>query len=102
MSPAVTNRAIFPADIDWKTRTSENFSVLYAKGQDDLAIKTLKAAERAHRLLTPIFPDAPDHTWVVLGQFQDVTNGYALTWPYPHMVIFAAPAGIVVGAFFLG
>ncbi|MEZ4749242.1 MAG: hypothetical protein R3B54_01055 [Bdellovibrionota bacterium] len=81
----------FPSDVDWQVRKSAHFSVLYPKGQDRLAGRTLQAAERAHTILTPIFPDGPDHTWIVLGDWQDATNGYSLDLPFPHIVIYAVP-----------
>ncbi|MCB0418322.1 MAG: hypothetical protein KDD39_11775 [Bdellovibrionales bacterium] len=81
----------FPSDVDWQVRKSAHFSALYPKGQDRLATRTLQAAERAHRILVPIFPEGPDHTWIVLGDWQDATNGYSLDLPFPHIVIYAVP-----------
>ena len=81
----------FPSDIDWVTRRSENFTALYRRGQDSLAVRSLKAAERAHQLLSPIFPKGPENTWMVIADWTDSTNGYSLNIPWPHFVIFAAP-----------
>jgi hypothetical protein len=81
----------FPSDVDWVTRDSDHFFALYRKGQERLAIRSLMAAERAYRLLTPIFPPGPEKTWLVLADFQDSTNGYSLDLPYPHIVIFVSP-----------
>ncbi len=90
----------FPSDVDWVTRESAHFTALYRRGQDPLALRSLALAERAHKLLTPIFPEGPEKTWMVLADFSDSTNGYALNVPYPHMVIFAAPpegTGLLAG-----
>ena len=81
----------FPSNIDWTTRTSPHFHVLYRKGEDTLSIRALKAAERAYSLLTPILTEAPKKTWIVLADFHDDLNGYGLAFPYPHMVIFTSP-----------
>lgn len=81
----------FPSDVDWVMRSSPHFSVIYRRGENAFAKRALVAAERAHELLTPMFPESPDHTWIVLADFQDSTNGYSLDLPYPHIVIFAAP-----------
>ncbi len=90
----------FPSNVDWVTRESPHFTALYRRGQDPLAVRALKHAERAYQVLTPIFPKGPERTWMVLADFQDSTNGYALDVPYPHMVIFAAPpepSGLLAG-----
>lgn len=81
----------FPADIDWKTRKSEHFQIIYRNGQSEFAARVLNSAERAYRILRPTFPDAPESTWIVLADFQDSLNGYSLDLPYPHMVLFASP-----------
>ena len=81
----------FPSDVPWVTKNSEHFEIMYRKGQGAFAERTLRAAERAHQLLTPIFPQHPKKTWIVLADFQDSLNGYALNFPYSHIVIFAAP-----------
>lgn len=88
---AVPSYLTFPPDIDWATQKSEHFQIIFRRGEERFGERTLLAAERAWRTLTPIFPDTPKKTWIVLGDFQDSTNGYALTFPYPHIVIFAAP-----------
>lgn len=81
----------FPSDINWQTQHSEHFQIIFRKGEDRFAERALLAAEKAYRILTPIFPDVPSKTYIVLADFQDSTNGYALTFPYPHIVLFAAP-----------
>jgi len=81
----------FPSDISWKSMESPHFHIIYREGQKEFATKTLRAAERAHTLLRPIFPDAPPVTSIVLADFNDSLNGYSLGFPYSHFVIFAAP-----------
>ncbi len=81
----------FPSDIDWVTRSSPHFQVLYRRDHDALAERSLQAAERAYQLLTPIFPEAPPLTWIVLADFSDELNGYALDILLPHMVIYVSP-----------
>jgi hypothetical protein len=81
----------FPSDVDWMTRRSSHFEIVYRRGETAFAERALIAAEKAHALLSPIFPDAPARTYLVLADFKDSLNGYAIDFPYPHMVIFASP-----------
>ena len=81
----------FPSDIDWVTRSTPHFHVLYRRGEDRLAERTLAAAERAHSLLSPVFQETPEVTWIVLADFHDSLNGYAIDFPFPHFVLFVSP-----------
>ncbi len=81
----------FPSDIHWSERSSPHFRILYRQGRDPLAEKILRTAEFHHRNLKPIFPEGPEFTHIVLADFHDALNGYALDFPYPHMVLFLAP-----------
>lgn len=81
----------FPSDVDWMVRESPHFRALYPKGRDDFAGRALKAAEKAYSLLTPLFPEAPETTWIVIADWHDSTNGYSLDLPYPHIVLYPAP-----------
>jgi hypothetical protein len=81
----------FPSDIDWKSLKSPHFEIIYREGQKPFALRTLRAAEKAHRLLNPLFPEIPFSTFIVLADFHDSLNGYSLNFPYTHFVIFAVP-----------
>lgn len=81
----------FPSDVDWVTSQTAHFELLYRRGEDQLADRTLRAAEKAYALLAPIFEEMPEKTWIVLADFQDALNGYAIDFPFPHFVVFAAP-----------
>ncbi len=81
----------FPSNVQWITRRSAHFEILYRRGYDELGLRALKNAERAHKILAPLFPPGPERTYIVLADFQDSTNGYSVDIPYPHIVIFAAP-----------
>ncbi|MFM8314794.1 MAG: hypothetical protein ACKOA8_10950, partial [Deltaproteobacteria bacterium] len=81
----------FPTDISWKSKESEHFTAVFRDGREDLAVKVLNAAEKAHNTLTPIFPEGPGHTWILIADFRDSLNGYALNFPYSHIVFYAAP-----------
>lgn len=81
----------FPSDIQWMTKDNSHFRILYRQGEDRLADRVLAAAEKAHDLLAPVFAEVPPKTWIVLADFHDSLNGYAIDFPFPHMVIFAAP-----------
>lgn len=91
MSHGVPAYISFPADVDWVTRDSEHFRILYRKGETDFARRALISAEKAYRLLHPIFQEGPEMTWIVLADFNDSTNGYSLDLPWPHIVLFAVP-----------
>ncbi len=90
-SVAEPSYIFFPSDIPWKQKESEHFKAIFSEGQSRLGDRALVAAEKAFKLLTPIFPEFPEKTWIVLSSFQDSTNGYALNFPFPHIVIFACP-----------
>ena len=77
--------------MDWVSRNSPHFEILYRRGSDLFGERALIAAEKAYGLLSKIFPETPEKTWILLADFQDSTNGYSLDFPYPHIVIFAAP-----------
>jgi len=81
----------FPSDADWKQKESEHFRVIYNEGQSRQGDRALIAAEKAFKTLTAIFKEFPEKTWIVLADHQDSTNGYALNFPYPHMVIYTCP-----------
>ena len=81
----------FPSDISWKSQSSTHFTAVFREGREALAVKVLSAAEKAHTVLTPIFPEGPGHTWIVVADFKDSLNGYALNFPYSHIVFFASP-----------
>jgi hypothetical protein len=81
----------FPSDISWKVKETEHFEAVFREGNDRFAERALIAAEKSHKLLTTIFKEAPPKTYLVLADFQDSLNGYALDFPYPHIVLFAAP-----------
>src|SRR5262245_60347601 len=91
LASAAPGYITFPSDVDWVMRETPHFRILYRRGQDAFAERAGHAAEKAYRLLIPIFPEAPDSTWLVLADFNDSPNGYALNFPYSHIVIFAAP-----------
>lgn len=81
----------FPSDIEWKTQKSDHFQVLYRSGQATFAHRALLAAEKAYRLLSPLFPGAPSSTSIILADFNDSLNGYSLNFPYHHFVIYGVP-----------
>jgi len=81
----------FPADVTWRQQSSPHFEAIFREGDEKLAEKVLRIAEHTHKILSPIFPEGPGLTRIVLADFQDSTNGYALTFPYPHIVLFLSP-----------
>jgi hypothetical protein len=81
----------FPSHVDWVTQETPHFHILFRQGEHRLAQRTLAAAERAYGLLSPIFQETPPKTWIILADFHDSLNGYAIDYPFPHFVVFAAP-----------
>jgi hypothetical protein len=81
----------FPSDVDWVTQTSPHFQILFRRGEETLAKRTLVAAENAFKLLQPVFDETPPIVWIVLADFHDSLNGYAIDFPFPHFVVFASP-----------
>ena len=88
---AVPGFITFPSDISWRQQSSPHFEVIFREGDDALAAKVLRLAEHTHKILSPVFPEGPAYTRIVLADFQDSTNGYALNFPYPHIVLFLSP-----------
>lgn len=80
----------FPSDIEWKQKDSPHFQAIYRAGLENFANQTLEYAEKAHGVLDSIFPEGPEKTWIVIADHTDSLNGYALTFPFPHMVIYAS------------
>ncbi len=50
----------FPSDIDWVTRNSPNFEIIYRRGHARMAERALLNAEKVKKILDPIFPEAPE------------------------------------------
>lgn len=81
----------FPSDVSWKSQDSHHFTAVFREGRENLAVKVLSAAEKAHKTLSSIFPEGPQKTWIVVADFKDSLNGYALNFPFSHIVFFASP-----------
>jgi len=88
---AVPSFITFPSDVAWRQQSSPHFEVIFRSGDEKLAEKVLRIAEHTHKILSPIFPEGPGYTRIVLADFQDSTNGYALNFPYSHIVLFLSP-----------
>lgn len=88
---AIPSFITFPSDVAWRQQASPHFEVIFRQGDEKLAEKVLRIAEHTHKILSPVFPEGPGYTRIVLADFQDSTNGYALNFPYSHIVLFLSP-----------
>lgn len=89
--PTLAQRVGHSADA-WKTLRTENFDVIVSAEQQDLGLYYAQAAEKAYSQLRTIFPQLQARLIVVVNDTTDVTNGYATRIPYPHIMVFTAPA----------
>ncbi len=74
----------------WRTIESDHFVVHYYAPIDDVARRVAVVAERAHRVLTPVFAHAPrEKTHVLVVDDTDGANGFASVLPRNQITIFA-------------
>ncbi|MAF92101.1 MAG: hypothetical protein CL674_12590 [Bdellovibrionaceae bacterium] len=69
--------------IEWFTKSSEHFKVIYNARQERLSQVILKEAERSHLVLTKYFSTYPEQTIIVLNDQIGLANGSASIFPYP-------------------
>lgn len=84
--------------LNWYTIESENFRVHFHDGEDEMAKKCLRIAERIHRTLSVEFDWQPqDKTEMVLTDEYDVSIGFAIALPSNRLYLFATPPDEVFG-----
>ncbi|MEC9283293.1 MAG: hypothetical protein VX642_11300 [Bdellovibrionota bacterium] len=69
--------------IEWFTKNSEHFKVIYNARQERLSHVILKEAERSHLVLKKYFSTYPEKTIIVLNDQIGLANGSASIFPYP-------------------
>lgn len=75
----------------WKTIESEHFVVHYYEPLGDVARRAAVVAERAHRVLAPVFRHEPEEkTQIVLTDETDGSNGFASVLPRNAIRLFAS------------
>lgn len=79
----------------WKTVETDHFIVSYYEPLGDVAHRVAVVAERAHRVLVPVFDHAPgEKTLIVVTDTTDGSNGSASVLPRNVIRLFAsAPMG---------
>jgi Tol biopolymer transport system component len=75
----------------WRTLDTPHFRVHFHQGEEALAQRVARAAERAHTALTPLLGYAPRRTEVVLSDDADDANGSATPLPYNTLRLYAVP-----------
>ena len=72
----------------WMSYHTPHFEVIYPKGLDEIAQKYGHYGELAHKLLSPLFHEAPKKTILLIDPSQDIANGFATFFPYPLITIY--------------
>ncbi|HSN15904.1 MAG TPA: LpqB family beta-propeller domain-containing protein, partial [Anaeromyxobacteraceae bacterium] len=93
--PLVAGAQPYDPSFRWWTLDTEHFQVHFHQGEEALAQRVARAAERAHDRLKPILRFAPsERTQIVLSDDQDSANGMATPMFYDTIRLFAvAPSG---------
>jgi hypothetical protein len=93
--PVAAGAQPYDPSFRWWTLDTEHFQVHFHQGEEVLAQRVARAAERAHARLTPILRFAPsERTQIVLSDDQDSANGMATPILYDTIRLYAvAPAG---------
>lgn len=74
--------------ITFKTIETPHFTVLVDEKKMDVGFFMAGTLERAYKALNPYFTQKPQKTTVVINDKTDLTNGYATSVPYPHIMIY--------------
>lgn len=79
-------------EAEWRTLSSDHFSIHYLPELQDSALQALSIAEAVHADLMPFFGSAPkQRTRMVLTDDVDWSNGWATPLPYPQIRLYASP-----------
>lgn len=82
-------------DLVWRTVETPHFELHYPQGLEQVAFRSARLAEEAHRVLVPILDHRPDRrTQVYITDFGDFANGTATALPYPRITLLAAPPSL--------
>lgn len=77
--------------LSFRTLETPHFLVYFHQGEDELAQRTARLAERAHELLCPLAGHEPaEPTHIVLVDIDDAANGYATPLPRNTIQLLAA------------
>lgn len=76
----------------WKTISTEHFSVHYYQGGESLARRIASIAEEAYRRCDDLLGLVPsEKVEIVLVDSIDATNGFTSVYPYNHITVLAYP-----------
>ena len=80
----------------FRTITTEHFSIHFHQGEQDLARRLARIAEETHQALVPRLGRARSRarTHVILVDQEDLSNGWAMVFPYNVIQINAAAPGV--------
>lgn len=75
--------------LQWRTKETENFEIVYNATQSVLAQKVATEAERAHQILVPLLKVKTNQkTVIIISDSTDSSNGSATGFPRPTIEIF--------------
>jgi hypothetical protein len=80
----------------FRTITTEHFSIHFHQGEQDIARRLARIAEETHQVLVPRLGRARSRarTHVILVDQEDVSNGWAMVFPYNVIQINAAAPAV--------
>lgn len=88
---AVASARAGDPDRVWRTVESEHFTITYSGDLDAVARRVAVIAERAHRVLTPVFDHRPrGKTHIVIVDDNDGANGFASVLPRNQVTLYAS------------
>ncbi|HSM93089.1 MAG TPA: BamA/TamA family outer membrane protein [Anaeromyxobacteraceae bacterium] len=90
--PAAASSQPYDPSYRWWTLDTEHFQVHYHQGEEALAQRVARAAERAHLRLSPVIGFAPSaRTQIVLSDDSDAANGMATPLYYDTIRLYGVP-----------
>ena len=89
LSAPSAHAASFDPDLSWRTIQTEHFRIHFHQGEEQLADEFTVLTEEVYDRLVPEVQWSPNRRIeVILVDRTDSANGYALTSPYPTIVIY--------------
>lgn len=76
-----------PYDINWKIIQTPNFQIIFDENHERLAQDVANKSESAKKTLEQVFTEFPKKTVVVINDYDDTANGFAINFPYPIITI---------------
>jgi hypothetical protein len=90
-APSLEGQSV-PPHVGYRTFDTPHFTVVYAEGLREVALRSAAHAEEGHRILRETFLPAPrGRIELLVTDHADLANGFAMTSPRPRIVVWARP-----------